>query len=239
MSWSKGLTGSALKEYQRVLNREQYHDEAKASGANQRALLNPNPRGNRGSANERNSTRTGGVLLIQTGGTIDKDYPRKTGGYAFEIGESAVQRVVAGIDMDMDVKTVTACRKDSTEMKTKDRVTLLKLCLQTQTPHIIITHGTDTMIETARFLGEGQKWRKAMKEKVIILTGAMKPEKFKDSDAAFNIGTAFGGLALAKPGVYIAMHGRVLSHSVVARDLKTGRFISKEGYPAKGPKSKL
>jgi len=75
-----------------------------------------------------------------------------------------------------------------------------------------------------------------LKNKVIIITGAMKPEKFKDSDAAFNVGVAVGGLSMCKPGVYVAMHGQIIEHANAGRDLRTGRFIVKR---TKRPKSKL
>ena len=83
---------------------------------------------------------------------------------------------------------------------------------------MVITHGTDTMIETARKLS-------GIKSKVIVLTGAMKPEKFSDSDASFNIGVAVGAIGLLTSGVYIAMNGRVLPWNKVKRDKQTGRFV--------------
>eukprot|EP00468_Gymnochlora_sp_CCMP2014_P014714 CAMPEP_0167769718 /NCGR_PEP_ID=MMETSP0110_2-20121227/17484_1 /TAXON_ID=629695 /ORGANISM="Gymnochlora sp., Strain CCMP2014" /LENGTH=212 /DNA_ID=CAMNT_0007658745 /DNA_START=53 /DNA_END=692 /DNA_ORIENTATION=+ len=211
MSWSKGLSGEGLDELRRVLNREAYHDEAKSTGSKREKIVS------------RRSNRK--LLIIQTGGTIDKDYPRSVAGYAFEITEPAVKRILAKVNVDFVHKCVTACRKDSMAMKTADRVKILRYCNHPEVGHVLITHGTDTMIETAKFLADAQKGD--LKKKVIVLTGAMRPEKFQDSDAAFNVGVAIGALDVCEPGVYICMNGRVRLFSKVERDKKTGLFVSK------------
>lgn len=157
------------------------------------------------------------ILFIQTGGTIDKDYPRITGGYAFEITEPAVKRILEKIKPGFEYEILSLMRKDSQDISMADREKILDACRRAACDRIIVTHGTDTMIETARTLS-------AITDKTIILTGAMRPERFTDSDAAFNIGVAIGAANTLQPGVYIAMHGRVFSYDRAQRDIATGRF---------------
>lgn len=158
------------------------------------------------------------IVFIQTGGTIDKDYPRKDKGYAFEIGEPAVERIMQKVHPNFDFNVVSVLKKDSLDITDSDRGKIYKACLKTDSKKILITHGTDTMIETAKKLG-------TIKNKVIILTGAMKPEKFSDSDAAFNVGTAIGALNVLDKGVYIAMNGRIYPWNKVERNMETGEFV--------------
>ena len=159
------------------------------------------------------------VLFIQTGGTIDKDYPRTTKGYAFEIAEPAVKRILQRINSNFEFEILSVCKKDSMDLTEKDRDQILEACKNADSDKIIITHGTDTMIETAQIL--------SALNKVIILTGAMRPEKFSDSDAAFNIGTAIGALNVLNEGVYIAMNGRIHAWDKCKRNTETGQFIEK------------
>jgi L-asparaginase len=157
------------------------------------------------------------IVFIQTGGTIDKDYPRKDRGYAFEIGKPAVERIMQKVHPDFDYKVISILKKDSLDITDNDRDKIHKACMEADSKRLLITHGTDTMIETARKLN-------AIKNKVIILTGAMKPEKFSDSDAAFNVGTAIGALNVLDKGIYIAMNGRIYHWNKVKRDKETGQF---------------
>lgn len=158
------------------------------------------------------------IVFIQTGGTIDKDYPRKERGYAFEIGEPAVERIIQKAHPNFDYKVISVLKKDSLDIAESDREKIYKACIKADSKRILITHGTDTMIETAKKLS-------AIKNKVIILTGAMKPEKFSDSDAAFNVGTAIGALNVLGKGVYIAMNGRIYPWNKVERNRETGQFV--------------
>lgn len=158
------------------------------------------------------------IVFIQTGGTIDKDYPRKERGYAFEIGEPAVERIIQKAHPNFDYKVISILKKDSLDIAESDREKIYKACIKADSKRILITHGTDTMIETAKKLS-------AIKNKVIILTGAMKPEKFSDSDAAFNVGTAIGALNVLGKGVYIAMNGRIYPWNKVERNRETGQFV--------------
>ncbi|HTH72033.1 MAG TPA: asparaginase domain-containing protein [Candidatus Pristimantibacillus sp.] len=160
------------------------------------------------------------VLFLQTGGTIDKDYPRLTRGFAFEITMPAVKRILSRVSPIFNYTVKTVLRKDSTEITDKDRQNILAACISAAADKIIVTHGTDTMIETAEVLAR-------VPDKVIILTGAMRPEKFSDSDAPFNVGVAIGALQVLRPGVYVAMNGRVYSWDKIARDHTTGQFVEK------------
>ncbi|CAE7227511.1 ASP1 [Symbiodinium natans] len=162
------------------------------------------------------------VLIIATGGTIDKAYPRVTGGWGFEIGEPAATRILDRISpagFSFEVQSV--CAKDSQEISEADRLSILKACEDWSGDQVIITHGTDTLIETACFLG---KHAGKLATKCICLTGAMLPEKFVDTDAHFNMGVCFGALNTAMPGIYVCMNGRVREWTSVGRDLRSGAF---------------
>jgi L-asparaginase len=159
------------------------------------------------------------ILFIQAGGTIDKDYPRLERGYAFEITDPAVLRVIENANPAFGYIIMPLLQKDSIEMTDEDRETIRNACESAAYRHIIVTHGTDTMIETAQRLS-------GIKGKVIILTGAMRPERFSNSDAAFNIGVAIGALQCLPPGVYIAMHGGVYLWDKVTRNGQ-GQFVEK------------
>lgn len=160
------------------------------------------------------------IVFIQTGGTIDKDYPKPIKGYAFEITESAVKRVLQKVNPNFDFEIISILKKNSLDITEEDRNKIYETCQKTKNNKIIITHGSDTMIVTAKKLA-------AIKNKAMILTGAMRPEKFSDSDASFNIGTAIGAINVLSEGVYIAMNGRVYPWNSVKRNLETGQFVEK------------
>ena len=158
------------------------------------------------------------LVFIQTGGTIDKDYPHQTKGWAFEMGDPASTRILDRISPSFDYEIVTAFRKDSLEIDDLDREKLIAISKKTKSNKIIITHGTDTMLETALSMD------KAVTGKIIIITGAMRPEKFTESDAEFNLGTAVGAIHFLSPGIYIAMHGVVKPFQEIKRDMETGKY---------------
>jgi L-asparaginase len=157
------------------------------------------------------------LLFLQAGGTIDKDYPRTRGGYAFEIGDPAVERVLERANPSFGRRVVSIARKDSLELTAEDRLAMRDACLAADETHIVVTHGTDTMIETAAALS-------GVEGKVIVITGAMRPERFSNSDAAFNVGLAVGAAQSLPPGVYLAMHGRVFRSGEVTRN-QAGQFV--------------
>ena len=160
------------------------------------------------------------ITFIQTGGTIDKDYPKTTKGYAFEISDPAVKRILEKLNPDFEYDIISALKKDSLDITEEDRKKILEACKKTKSDKIIITHGTDTMLETAKVLSE-------IKDKIIIITGSMRPERFSNSDAPINIGMAIGAVNVLNNGIYIAMHGRILRWDKCKRDMKTGQFIEK------------
>lgn len=159
------------------------------------------------------------ILFIQTGGTIDKDYPKNKGGYAFEFGEPASIRILEKLNPSFDYDIVTVFQKDSLEISNEDRRKLLNLIESTEENSIIITHGTDTMLETAKYLDE------QLKNKLIIITGAMRPERFSNSDASTNLGCAIGAVNVLDSGIFIAMHGIVKHFSNIKRDPKSGKYF--------------
>jgi L-asparaginase len=158
------------------------------------------------------------IVFVQTGGTIDKDYPKIEKGYAFEIAEPAVRRILQRVNPNFDFEIISILRKDSQDITEEDRKKIQETCQKAKSQKIVITHGTDTIIETAKRLSK-------VKNKVIILTGAMKPERFFDSDASFNIGTAVGAINVLNNGIYIAMNGRIYPWNNVKRNPETGQFI--------------
>ena len=158
------------------------------------------------------------ITFIQTGGTIDKDYPHTTRGWAFEFGEPATHRILDRLAPSFTFEVITAFLKDSLEITDQDRQELADLIARNQDTTFIITHGTDTLIQTAEFL------HTRIKDKLIVVTGAMRPERFSNSDAPINLGMAIGVANLKQKGVYIAMHGIVKPAGEMRRDLPTGRF---------------
>ena len=163
------------------------------------------------------------LLLLGMGGTIDKDYPRSTKGYAFEIDEVAAARVLEALPFfGLRFSTISICRKDSTEIDDADRQRLVEAVRRSSSKRVVVTHGTDTLLETAQWLASSG----AAAGKAVVLTGAMKPERFKDSDACFNLGAAVGATAVLPAGaVYVTMGGRVVDAARCRRDLETGMFV--------------
>ena len=158
------------------------------------------------------------IIFIQTGGTIDKDYPHTTKGWAFEFGEPATNRILEKLNPSFEYEVLTAIQKDSLEITNEDRNSLAALIQNRKEKKFIITHGTDTMLETAAFLSA------RIKDKLIIITGAMLPERFSNSDAPTNLGCAIATANLMEKGVYIAMHGIVKSEKEIKRNLDTGKY---------------
>lgn len=165
------------------------------------------------------------IAILGMGGTIDKDYPRTTNGYAFEIDEPAARRIFEGMPIHgLGWRVESICRKDSTEIVAGDRKKLIAAIRKAPEKRIIVTHGTDTLIETAQ---EVQASGVAA-DKVIAFTGSMKPERFKDSDAAFNIGGACAVTDLLPRGVVVVMGGCAMPADRCVRNLQTGAFEEAE-----------
>lgn len=159
------------------------------------------------------------ICVISTGGTIDKDYPKSIGGYAFEFGEPAVKRIVKDWQANIEIEILSPFQKDSLEINDADRALLLKSIKETDSEMIIITHGTDTMIETGKFLSTQSLNKK------IIITGAMRPQRFSNSDAALNFGGAVAALQVMENGVYIYIQGILKSAEKMDRNSENGEFF--------------
>ena len=162
------------------------------------------------------------LLFIQTGGTIDKDYPSgdDNHGYGFEITTPAFERILQRVNPSFDYETKMVLQKDSLDITDEDRQAILAACKESLADKIVITHGTDTMIKTAELLAQ-------LTDKTIVLTGAMLPELFKHSDADFNLGSAVGAAMALKPGVYITMNGSVMQWNEVTFNDATSQFVRK------------
>ena len=157
------------------------------------------------------------LLFIQTGGTIDKAYPKTNLGYAFEIDTPAFEPVLKNAQVTFDYDVITAFRKDSTEITDEDRLKLKNIIKDSGHDKIIITHGSDTLIESARFMGN-------ITGKTIVFTAAFLPEAFKDSDADFNIGMAAAIVQTQSEGVFITMNGLVFDPKNCRKNEENGKF---------------
>ncbi|WNJ20612.1 asparaginase domain-containing protein [Pontibacter sp. G13] len=158
------------------------------------------------------------ITFIQTGGTIDKDYPKLIRGAGFEITTPAVARLMERLNPSFTYDIVPLLQKDSLELTDDDRGKIREVILETAKTRFVITHGTDTMVETGKYL-------ESIAGKTIILTGAMRPERFANSDAPMNVGMALAGVQTLPSGVYLAMHGILKSVGEIGRDMETGQFI--------------
>ena len=156
------------------------------------------------------------IKIFATGGTFDKDYDEKNGKLYFK--KAHMNEILALGRSKVEVCIETLMMLDSLDMKEKDRELIVKKCTAAFEDQIVITHGTDTMTDTAKVLGE-----KNLK-KTIIITGAMIPYKFGTSDGLFNIASALAYVQTMPHGVYIAMNGRVFLHDKVFKNRGTGIF---------------
>ena len=156
------------------------------------------------------------IRIYVTGGTFDKEYNELTGQLFFK--DTHVREMLGLGRCSLDLELRTLMMIDSTEMTEIDREIIRKSCAESSTSRIVISHGTDTMSETARFLGE------TVKDKTIVLTGAMIPYTFGSSDGLFNLGSALAFAQSLPPGVYVAMNGRCFPWDNVRKNRKTGVF---------------
>lgn len=173
--------------------------------------------------------------MFTLGGTIDKDYPRLTSGYAFEFGdESAASRILKAhpnLGVSFDVESI--CKMDSLEVTLFERsslfVAICKVLDKSPHPHkrVLVTHGTDTMVETAQYI-QTRLEATGRLSAVVAFTGATKPERFVDSDASFNVGLAVGATSICIPGsAVICMNGNVIPAEKCIREEDSGIFMWK------------
>lgn len=156
------------------------------------------------------------IMIFVTGGTFDKEYNELTGKLYFK--DSHLNEMLALGRCKAEIEVRTLMMIDSLEMSDADRGIILENCLLSDAERIIITHGTDTMELTAQLLG------RTVKDKTVVLTGAMIPYKFGSSDGLFNLGSALAFAETLPHGVYIAMNGRYFNWDNVRKNRKTGEF---------------
>ena len=155
------------------------------------------------------------IQIFTTGGTIDKVYFDANS--QFEVGTSLLPELLAESNIHDGYRVQELMRKDSLEMTDADRQAVLEAVSASECDRILITHGTDTMPETAAALAK-------LQGKTIVLIGAMQPARMRRTDALFNIGFAWSAVQLLSPGVYIAMNGEVFEAGTVRKNLKAQRF---------------
>ncbi len=157
------------------------------------------------------------IRLLITGGTIDKCYNELTGELYFT--QSHLPQMLKQGHCKTNIELETLMLKDSLEMEVTDRDIILQACQQSSQSLIIITHGTDTMTLTAKHLAM------QIKDKTIVLLGAMVPYVFKQSDSLFNLGSAITAVQCLSAGVYITMNGKVFPWNQVAKNKQQGIFV--------------
>jgi L-asparaginase len=156
------------------------------------------------------------IRLFVTGGTFDKEYNELNGSLFFKDTHVQSMLKLGRSRVEVDIRTLMMV--DSLEMSDADRDTIAQNCIKTKEDKIIITHGTDTMVETAAVIA------KKVKGKTIILTGAMIPYTFGSSDGLFNLGSSLAFVQLLPAGVYIVMNGRYFVWNNVRKNKKIGEF---------------
>lgn len=155
------------------------------------------------------------IKILSTGGTIDKVYFDAMSTY--QVGPPNISAVFDELKLGFSYTIESLMKKDSLEITNDDRMLIYRAAKEDPAGNILITHGTDTMVETAKALADIQG-------KTIVLTGALKPALFKTTDAVFNIGCAIAAVQTLAPGVYIVMNGCVFTHDHVRKNVEQGVF---------------
>ena len=155
------------------------------------------------------------LLILTTGGTIDKVYFDDKSDY--QIGEPQISLILHAMNVAFEFEVKAVMRKDSLHLNDEDRLLIRDVILHSESQHVLITHGTDTMVETAAVLSD-------LTARTIVLTGALNPARFRDSDAVFNIGCAVGAVQSLSPGVYIAMNGKLWNPELVRKNREANCF---------------
>ncbi len=156
------------------------------------------------------------IKILITGGTFDKEYDEINGALYFKDTHLPEMLKLGRCRLDIQIRTVMMI--DSLDMTEADRQLILENCKKSPEDKIVITHGTDTMVETAKVLGEN------IKDKTIVLTGAMIPYAFGSSDGLFNLGSALSFVQALPHGVYIAMNGKYFIWDNVRKNREKGEF---------------
>ena len=155
------------------------------------------------------------VKIFTTGGTIDKVYFDEKSDY--QVGEPQIGAILHDANVLSEYEIETLLRKDSLDLTDEDCRFIHEHVARETCPRVLITHGTDTVVETARLLQD-------IPDKTIVLVGSLSPAQFKNTDALFNIGFAFAAVQLLPPGVYVTMHGRLFDPLHVRKNRIANRF---------------
>ena len=159
------------------------------------------------------------VAILTTGGTFDKVYFDANSEYS--IGDPCITSILDEGNVNSDYRIQSILKKDSLDITSKERQIIKKSVHECVEERIIIIHGTDTMVETAKSLED-------IKDKTIVLTGAMQPARFKKTDAIFNSGFALAAVQILEHGVYITMNGMVFRSDNVKKNIDLGKFETKD-----------
>lgn len=160
------------------------------------------------------------IEIFTTGGTIDKIYFDAKS--SFEVGDPQILEVLREANLSIDYRVTPLCRKDSLEMTDEDRAMIRLAVKNSAAEQVVITHGTDTMIATAKALAD-------LPGKTIVLTGAMQPARFRFTDAVFNVASAMMAAQTLPEGVYIAMNGRIFNPEKTQKNVEMNRFEEYRG----------
>ena len=155
------------------------------------------------------------LLIITTGGTIDKIYFDDMSDY--QIGDPQIGQILHDMQVGFTFEVNALMRKDSLHVTDEDRLAIHAAISACDATHVLITHGTDSMVKTALVLAD-------IPDKTMVLTGALNPARFRDSDAVFNIGCAVGALQALSQGAWIAMNGCIWDPKKVRKNRKKNRF---------------
>jgi L-asparaginase len=166
--------------------------------------------------NSRMSFTSEPIAVVTTGGTIDKAYFDALSEY--QIGESVIGRLLALAQVTLPFRVIEHLRKDSLDLTDADRDSMRTLIEGLSERRIVVTHGTDTMTRSAEVL-------MSVRDKTIVLTGALAPARFAESDAHFNLGMAVAAVQCLAPGVYITMNGQVFDAGRVRKDRAGAKFV--------------
>jgi L-asparaginase len=157
-----------------------------------------------------------GITFVLTGGTIDKEYDALD--QAFTIGKGAVGRVLGFVRPNFEATIVPVVQKVSVNILPEEKEEIRRACAEAKNDKIVVTYGTDAMSEAGELLA-------TIEGKTIVLTGALKSQLIKDTDAEFNLGFAVAAVQTLPPGVYVAMSGRIYPWNRCRKDLNTGQFV--------------
>ncbi len=156
------------------------------------------------------------VEILITGGTIAKTYDEISGKFIFD--KDHLQKMLTRARVTKDISSKLLFLKDSLDMDESDRAIIKDAVQSSKSKNILVLHGTDTMVESAKYIGE-------ITDKRVVFTGAMVPYALKNSDALFNFGFALGVVERVESGVYIAMNGKVFDRDRVQKNREEGRFV--------------